>query len=173
MTNYGESLMRTASRLSPVTRRPRRTAALKKYPAFSTTVHARMPEPSGPVTAGALDAAHAVSVEEESSSYTVIMPLSGIDPRMVHVLATPKSLLIEVTGKEVFQHHLVKNLVHEAVHHNVSREFRFPNDIERGCTVIQIRGADLEIVAQKAKSEHDVSWSELIHFDTRSSRGCA
>ncbi|MGA7412618.1 MAG: hypothetical protein WBW33_19220 [Bryobacteraceae bacterium] len=138
-------------------------------PALRVVVPPQVPDAA---QANNLDSAHAINVEEKQSGYTVIMGLHGVDPRTVSVLARATSLLIEVSVNEVFRHPLVKDLALEIVHQNVSREVRFPTEIERGCTVIQIRGAFLEIIALKAKSVQDAHWSDLVHFDSRSSRGC-
>jgi HSP20 family molecular chaperone IbpA len=173
VTNHGEQLVRPAHQPAPIGRNFRRTPAFKKRVASSNTAHIRSPGAFAIAPPQALDAAQAIAVEDATFAYTVTMALSGIDPRTVHVLAAPDSLLVEVSVKETYQHHACVDVVRESVHHRVSREFHFPNEIERGCTVIQIRGAYLEIVAHKGKHEQDVEWSDLIRFDTRSSRGCA
>jgi len=167
-------LARKADVLRPRKRSLRRVP-VRKERASSKTTHPSAPEPSVffVVPAPSIDASQAVNVEERDTAYTVVLGLSGIDPRTVSVLARPHSLLVEVSVDEVLRHTLVHEQAVEVAHQSISREFRFPTSIERGCTVIQIRGAFLEIVAQKARGEKEEYWSDLIRFDSRSSRGCA
>src|SRR5271166_4321446 len=134
MMNHGQSLKRTPDLLVPMKRGSRRGPVFKKMVASAKTSRPRTPEVPVCVVipTAARDVAQTVNVEERDSAYTVVMGLSGIDPRAVSVLARPHSLLIELNVNDLFRHQLVTGQAVEIVHQSVSREFRFPSEIERG-----------------------------------------
>jgi len=113
-----------------------------------------------------------IEIAEGQSEYKVIVPLSGIDPGKIHVVATPRSLLIEIRLKSSVRHQMTNAVVTESIDRRISREFSLPIEIERGTTTVQVRGEFLQITARKSPHDQQASWSQLIHFDTRASLGC-
>ncbi len=111
-----------------------------------------------------------IDVIERKSDYEVVLPLSGIDPRKVYVIAKPQELLIEFRLKSSAQH--ASGKVTETTECRILREFKFPTEIQRHTTVIHLRAGSLHIRIHKAENGPQDPWSELIHFNTRGSFGC-
>lgn len=111
-------------------------------------------------------------IVNEDTAYKLVVPISGIDPRHVYVLAAPHSVLVEIRTKCVIPHEVDGAAVNENTQQRISREFTLPDEIEAGTAAVRISGDSLEITAAKSPSEHE-PWSELIHFDTRGSLGYA
>ena len=111
-------------------------------------------------------------VMNEDTAYKLVVPISGIDPRHVYVLAAPHSVLVEIRTKCVIPHEMDGAAINENTQQRISREFTLTDEIEAGTAAVRISGDSLEITAIKSRSEHE-PWSELIHFDTRGSLGYA
>src|ERR1700719_1799428 len=47
---------------------------------------------------------HPIQVTEEHDEYRILVPMGGISLRHVYVLATPRSLLIEIQVRKTLQH---------------------------------------------------------------------
>src|SRR6185437_961261 len=106
-----------------------------------------------------------IEIAESKLDYEVIVPLSGIDPRKIYVLAKPRSLLIEARSKSIVRH--ATSDVTERIERRLSREFVLPADIEAHSTTVRVCGDSLRIRARKSENDEQIPWSELIHFDTR------
>lgn len=112
-----------------------------------------------------------IEITEDDAEYQIIVPLSGVDPRKIYVLATSQSLLIEIRFKLGVCHELDRAPVMESIDKRISREFTLPVEIEQGGTTVEIRGGSLLITARKSEQEQESPWSQLIHFDTRAGLG--
>jgi HSP20 family molecular chaperone IbpA len=146
---------------------PKRRAASCR-PAASTRPNASVFP--GPLTWQ--DESLPIEIAEGPSEYKVILPLCGIDPRKIHVLAMPRSLLIEICFKSSVRHQVTNAFVTESVDRRISREFSLPIEIEKGATTVQVWGECLHITARKSEHDQQPPWSHLIHFNTRASLGC-
>lgn len=113
-----------------------------------------------------------IEIVEGPLGYKLIAPLCGIDPHKIYVFAMPRLLLVEIRYKTSICHELATALVTERIDRRISREFDLPNEIEQGATTVQVCGESLEITVRKTQQDKQASWSQLIHFDTRSSLGC-
>jgi HSP20 family molecular chaperone IbpA len=111
-----------------------------------------------------------IDVVERESDYEVVLPLNGVDPRKVFVIAKPQGLLIEFRLKSSAQH--ASGNVTETTECRILREFKLPIEIQRHTTVVHLRAGSLHIRAHKAENGAQDPWSELIHFNTRGSFGC-
>jgi len=111
-----------------------------------------------------------IEVAERKLDYKVVVPLSGIDPRKIYVIAKPQGIVIEFRLKSGMRH--ANSNVAETTECRISKEFTFPSEIKRCTTIIQVCGDSLHITARKAEGGPQDAWSELIHFDTRGSLGC-
>ena len=114
----------------------------------------------------------AIEVAEDTLQYIIVVPLAGIDPRSVYVFAMPRSLLIEFRAKRVVSHKMINGFMTESIKQRISREFSLPVEIEQGRTIVKVCGDSLQITARKSQEEQQKPWSQLIHFDTRTSLGC-
>jgi len=112
-----------------------------------------------------------IEIAEAETEYKIVVPLSGIDARKIHVFATPRSLLIEIRSKSNIRHELGDALVLENIDHRVSRELTLPVEIEQGGTHVQIHGESLHITALKSEWQEQPPWSQLIQFNTRAGLG--
>jgi HSP20 family molecular chaperone IbpA len=108
-----------------------------------------------------------ISIAENQSEYSIVVPLAGIDPRKIHVLATPRSLVIEIHSKSTVWHALTRAPVTESIDRRISRELTLPIEIEQGATTVRVTHDSLHITARKSEHNQETSWSQLIHFDTR------
>jgi len=113
-----------------------------------------------------------IEVAEAESEYSIILPLSGIDPRNIYVFAKPRSLLIEIRWKSSTHHPVSNAHITENVERRISRELNLPTEIEERATTVRISGDFLQVTARKSRHDQQTSWSELIRFDTRASLGC-
>jgi HSP20 family molecular chaperone IbpA len=108
-----------------------------------------------------------IEVVEDQSEYRILVHLAGIDPRKVYVIATPRSLLIEVRFKTSVCHELANSLVRESIDRRSSRELILPIAIAQGGTRVQVRPDSLLITARKSEREQETPpWSQLLHFET-------
>jgi HSP20 family molecular chaperone IbpA len=105
---------------------------------------------------------------ERPSSFTLSLPLSGIDPRQVYIQAASNSLLIEFRVKKTMSHNLLEGGFKESIDKRMSVEFTLPLEIEQGATTVGVYGGLLEITARKAPRTEQASWSEIVPFPTRS-----
>jgi HSP20 family molecular chaperone IbpA len=104
-----------------------------------------------------------VEIAENKLAYGLIVPLSGIDPRKIYVLAGPRSLLVEFRMKDNVRH--ASGGVAEKTECRISREFTVPDGIEAHSTTVRVCGDSLQITARKAREAQQGHWSELVRFD--------
>ena len=90
-----------------------------------------------------------IELAETPSSYSIVVPLLGVDPRKVYVFAMPTLVTIEIHCRSGICHQLNDTPVIETIDRRISREFSFPIEIEKGGTVVQVCGESLEITAAK------------------------
>jgi HSP20 family molecular chaperone IbpA len=112
--------------------------------------------------------------KEDDAGQTILVPMRGIDLRHIYMVATPGSILIEMRIRKTVKYQGDGPLLTEIRDQRISRELRFRHAIQKGATVVRVRGEALQISCRKATEtqEEDNSWSELLGFDTRSSLGC-
>lgn len=112
-----------------------------------------------------------VKPNEDGGEYKILVPTRGIDLRHIYLVATPVSLLIEVRIRNSIKHDEADPVFAEIEYQRISRELRFRHPIEERGTIVQVRGAALQITCRKAATSEEKSWSEMLHFDTRASLG--
>jgi len=112
-----------------------------------------------------------IQVTEDRDEYRILVPMGGIDLRHVYVLATHRSLLIEIRVRKTLQHQGDDPLDAEVEDRRVSRELKLRHPIERRRTVVDTVGDSLRITSLKASEAEENDWSDLVHFDTRTSLG--
>jgi HSP20 family molecular chaperone IbpA len=111
--------------------------------------------------------------DESDAGHTILVPMHGIDLRHIYVVAGPDSILIDMKVRKTVKHEDEGPLLVEIRDQRISRELKFRHTIQKGATVVRVRGEALEITCRKAtQTEESNSWSELLRFDTRSSLGC-
>lgn len=125
----------------------------------------RQSKSPAPFLIGLLGEVAPVRVEDDALSYKLIMSLRGIEPRMVYVIASPRSVLIEIRHKSVARLPTTSGIT-ESLDRRTSREFYFPVEICRGGTSVFVRAGVLEITAQKSPDNQLAQWSELINAVT-------
>jgi HSP20 family molecular chaperone IbpA len=108
-----------------------------------------------------------VHIADGSGEYKLTMPLVGIDPRNVFILASPRSLLIEVRLKRTISHETTGGPVAECIDRRITREFTLPVEIARNGTSVQVVEKRLQITARKAQHDQQGPWSQLVCFSTQ------
>jgi HSP20 family molecular chaperone IbpA len=127
------------------------------------TFRRRLPEPvsTPPFRSGALGDASAAKVKDEALFYKLRMTLRGIDRREIYVIASPRSVVVEVRRKRVFRSP-TESAVTECLDQRMSREFHFPDEIIKGETTVVVQGGILEIIVMKSSFDQKSQWSELV-----------
>jgi HSP20 family molecular chaperone IbpA len=111
-----------------------------------------------------------VTDRESPGEYTVVVPMTGVDPRQVFVTATPDTLLIEIRDRETVNHEGNGPVFSKIQDRRASRELRFRHPIEKGIS-LRVNRNQLLITCRQAPAREEQSWSELLRLDTRASLG--
>jgi HSP20 family molecular chaperone IbpA len=114
-----------------------------------------------------------IQVTDTGAEYHVLVPTCGMDAGHFYVLASRRSLLIEVRVKKTLQYEAYGPLEAEIIDQRISRELKLGEPIRENCTVLHLMGDFLQITAQKASVGEVKNWSELLRFNTRASLGYA
>ncbi len=110
-----------------------------------------------------------IAVNETDSVLNLSIPLRGVDARTVYVIASARSITVEV---RIINAICRTGFIHkELQQQRITRELRFRENIVKGSTIVRYFGGDLEIRCVKGHCEDESAWSELVTLDTRSSLG--
>jgi HSP20 family molecular chaperone IbpA len=110
------------------------------------------------------------TITETEDTLRILIPLYGVDLRHVYVIATARSIIVEIRMKNRIDHEGVA--MTEVQEQRMIRELKFLTNIEERTTGVRVVRGELEITCTKADSGDDRGWSDLMHFDTRASLGC-
>ena len=110
-----------------------------------------------------------IAASESATMIRLLVPLEGVDVRHVYLIATPRSIELEVLTKSICKGSGPVRT--ETQRHRITRELTLRDAITKGSTTARLFGESLEITSIKTASTGDEAWSELIQVDTRCSVG--
>jgi HSP20 family molecular chaperone IbpA len=105
-----------------------------------------------------------LEVRESQAAYYIVAPLSGMDARNFYVIATPRSIQIEIRLNRVRHHKTTETSILERIEQRIERELALPTEIEKSKTTVRITPESLFITAPKAMQSQGETWSQLVLF---------